>query len=782
MMINDRKIIISAGASRLAKVWTRQTLLLSELYTRLATPARGTETLETYLSLPKNQQDALKDVGGFVGGALNGPRRKAGAVAGRDILTLDLDHVPAGGTADVLRRVEALGCGYCVYSTRKHSPAAPRLRVILPLDRTATADEYEACARKLADMIGIDMADPSTFEPSRLMYWPSCCADSEYIYQVGDKHLLSTNGVLGLYDDWHNVASWPQVPGADKAPKRLATRQGDPEEKQGAIGAFCRTYDVLQAVDKFLPGVYEPVPGFDDRYTYTGGSTTGGAIIYDGGKFLFSHHATDPCGGRLVNSFDLVRLHKFGNQDDDAAPGTFTNQLPSYKTMLDLCKRDASVSDLLNKENGERILEAFQKTETGNPVTGNDAELAMFLGGLKGEVLTTDVVRRLMELLGIQIKLNEVTWHVELSGYPKTWSRANAENLLPVRLLDHLRLAGIKGAAKNTVADCLDVIAEENRFNPVTDMFQSAQWDGTDRVPELYDVWGVSDTLSRTLIRKWLLQCVAMAYNDEYNPQGADGILVLQGDQGVGKTSALRQLVPLPRMFKEGAKLDLRVKDTYMQALNAWICELGELDRTTARDSAGLKAFLTQDMDEYRTPYAKKAVQRPRRTSFCGTVNPGEYLIDDTGNRRFWTVSVNRIDLSRLFAITNDGKTQLWAQMAAEYQALPGSFRLSSDDRKLLENINVEHTRSLDFEDELRDLLNFDLDPALWGEFTSAQIATKLEAKPPANRLGRVLAKLAAEDRKISMRISRGQKYYRLPLVSNCAISAFPVEKNCGEA
>ncbi|WP_312282053.1 VapE domain-containing protein, partial [Oscillibacter sp.] len=473
----------------------------------------------------------------------------------------------------------------------------------------------------------------------------------------------------------------------------------------------------------------------------------------------------------------LVRLHKFGDQDDDAAPGTFTNQLPSYKTMLDLCKRDASVSDLLNKENGEKILEAFQKTETGNLAAGNDAQLAMFLGGLKGEVLTTDVVRHLMGLLGIQIKLNEVTWHVELSGYPKTWSRANAENLLPVRLLDHLRLAGVKGAAKNTVADCLDVIAEENRFNPVTDMFRSTQWDGVDRVQELYDIWGVSSALSRTLIRKWLLQCVAMACNDEYAPQGADGILVLQGDQGVGKTSALRQLVPLPRMFKEGAKLDLRVKDTYMQALNAWICELGELDRTTARDSAGLKAFLTQDMDEYRTPYAKKAVQRPRRTSFCGTVNPGEYLIDDTGNRRFWTVSVNRIDLSRLFAITNEWKTQLWAQMASEYQALPGSFRLSSDDRKLLENINVEHTRSLDFEDELRDLLNFDLDPALWGEFTSAQIATKLEARPPANRLGRVLAKLAAEDPRIIARLRDGRKMYRLPLLSNCVVSTFPTEK-----
>jgi len=781
MMINDQKIIISTGASRQAKVWTPQTLLISELYAKLQTPARGQETLDAYMSMQKAQQDTLKDVGGFVGGEIVGGRRKAGSVRGRDVLTLDLDHIPAGQTDAVLRRVEGLGCGYCVYSTRKHSPAAPRLRIVVPLDRTATPDEYEAVARKLAEMIGMEMADPSTFEPSRLMYFPSCCADSEYVYQTGDKPLLSADGMLGLYADWRNVAAWPQVPGAEKAPKRLAARQGDPEEKQGVIGAFCRTYDVLQAMDAFLPGVYEPVPGFDDRYTYTGGSTTGGAIIYDGGKFLFSHHATDPCGGRLVNSFDLVRLHKFGDQDDDVAPETPTNRLPSNIAMLELCKHDATVSDLLHKENGQKILEAFQKTETGNPVTPNEAELAMFLGGLKGEVLTTDVVRRLVALLGIQIKLNEVTWHVELSGYPKEWSRANAENLLPVRLLDHLRSAGAKGAAKNTIADCLDVIAEEKRFNPVLEMFTATQWDNADRVTELYDIWGVTDPLSQTLIRKWLLQCVAMAYNDEYNPQGADGVLVLQGEQGLGKTSALRQLVPLPRMFKEGAKLDLRNKDTYMQALNSWICELGELDRTTSRDSAGLKAFLTQDMDEYRTPYARDAVRRPRRTSFCGTVNPGEYLIDDTGNRRFWTVPLDHIDLDRLFAITNEWKIQLWAQMRQEYLATPNAFRLTREERQQLEDINTAYTRSLDFEDELRDMLNYDLPSEQWGEFTSAQVASRLEAKPSANRLGRVLAKLTGEDCRITSRLREGRKLYRLPLLSNCVVSPFPAVSSAEE-
>ena len=163
-MLNDRQITISVGASRKATVWQPQTPLLSELWERLRLPHRSTETMEQYLALTKGKQDELKDVGGFVAGQLAGQRRKAGAVLGRDVITLDLDSIPAGGTDDVCRRVEALGCGYCIYSTRKHMPSAPRLRILLPLDRTCSADEYEPCARKMAEMIGIQCADPTTFE------------------------------------------------------------------------------------------------------------------------------------------------------------------------------------------------------------------------------------------------------------------------------------------------------------------------------------------------------------------------------------------------------------------------------------------------------------------------------------------------------------------------------------------------------------------------------------------------------------------------------------------
>lgn len=758
-MTNDRQITISVGASRRATVWQGRTLLISELYDKLRLPARSTETMAEYLALPKGQQDDLKDVGGFVAGALNGPRRKAGAVAGRDVLTLDLDNIPPGGAANVAGRVEGLGCGYCIYSTRKHTPAAPRLRVLLPLDRTCTADEYEPCARRMAEYIGLELADPTTFEASRLMYYPSCCADGEYVYYAADKPMLSVDGLLATYKDWRDFTSWPAVPGA-VSPARLAAKQGDPLVKKGVVGAFCRVYGIETAMDKFLPGVYAPVDAMPGRYTFTGGTTTGGAVLYDNGKFLYSHHATDPCGGRLVNAFDLVRLHRFGELDDEAKPKTLAHQLPSYKAMEDLCRADATVTDLLNRTRGEEIMAAFQSSDDRD----GSLELARYLGGLKGEIMTTSVVSKLLSLLGIHIKMNEITWHAEVEGYPKEWSRANAENLLPIKLLDHLRLAGVKGAAKGAVCDCLDVIAEENRYNPVREMLESVQWDGADRLGDVFDIWGVADPFFKTLIRKWMIQCVAMACNDELSPQGADGVLVPQGAQGIGKTSALRELVPLPRMFKEGARLDMREKDTYMQALNCWICELGELDRTTARDSAGLKAFITQDLDEYRTPYARKSVQRPRRTSFCGTVNPGDYLADETGNRRFWTIPLAYIDLDRLFALTAEWKQQLWGQMYTVYLQEPQGFRLAGGDRARLESINVQHMRALDFELELREQFDFDLPLKDWGEFTAAEISARLFARPPANKLGRVLSKLGHEDERITARLLHGAKLYRLPM------------------
>ena len=230
-MTYDRPIIISAGKSRKDINWQRQTLTVSELYDRLKTPARGVEALSEYTKMKKAQQDDLKDVGGFVAGALAGGRRKANAVTGRDVITLDFDNVPGWQTDAVLATLDGLKCNYCVYSTRKHAPNAPRLRVLIPTDRTMTPDEYEPCARRMADYIGISMADPTTFEVSRLMYWPSCCSDSEFVFRTADEPFASVDSLLASYKDWHDISEWPQVPGSFSYQK-LAVKQGDPEAKR----------------------------------------------------------------------------------------------------------------------------------------------------------------------------------------------------------------------------------------------------------------------------------------------------------------------------------------------------------------------------------------------------------------------------------------------------------------------------------------------------------------------------------------------------------------------
>lgn len=325
-MQNNRMLHISTAGSRKAIQWPGSTIMWSEFTEKLSTPVRGDETLEQYLAFPKAQQDELKDIGGFVGGTLRENRRKQDHVEGRDLLTLDLDNIPAGQTDDILRRVGGLGCAAAVYSTRKHSGYAPRLRVIVPVDRTATADEYEPAARKLASLIGIEFCDPTTFEPHRLMYWPSCCCDSQYVYQVYDKPFCSLDGLLGMYGDWKDVTQWPQVPGAEAMERRRLAKQEDPTTKRGIIGAFCRTYGIVEAMERFIPGMYEET-ATTGRYTYTGGETTGGAIVYDGGLFLYSHHSHDPCCGQLVNAFDLVRLHMYGDKDA-AAKEDFNPQGP----------------------------------------------------------------------------------------------------------------------------------------------------------------------------------------------------------------------------------------------------------------------------------------------------------------------------------------------------------------------------------------------------------------------------------------------------------------------
>lgn len=677
-MQNDRQITISCGNSRKAVDWRQETLLISELWDKLRVPARGKETVAQYLGLKKPQQDELKDVGGFVGGSLNGPRRKARNVTGRDIITLDFDSIPPGGKDDVLRRIGALGCGYCVYSTRKHQPAAPRLRVLLPLDRTVTADEYEPIARKAAEWIGLEFADPTTFDVSRLMYWPSCCADSEYIYFAFDGPLVSASGVLGQYADWRDQEQWPQVPGTQNTYKKLAAKQGDPENKNGVVGAFCRTYDIYRAMDELLPGIYEPCDTMPGRYTYTGGSTTGGAVIYDDGKFLFSHHATDPCSGKLVNAFDLVRLHKFADADDEADPATPTNRLPSYTAMCRFATTLDAVAALMNTERYESAIKDFEGVGPDNSGEAANWMAKLQRNSTTGEPIKTptNVLLALQNdpLLRGRIRLDTFSdrpqgvcplpWgkrEEACEGTVFEWKDAD-DNGLAIYIL---RIFGFW--APNIVAAGLQEHMAKAAFNPVQEYLNSlkGKWDGVPRLDTLFvDYLGAADTIyTRAVTRKGFVAAVARAMlpGCKY-----DNMVILSGPQGIGKSTLLNKMAGT--WFNDSIRT-FEGKEASELLQGTWIVEVAELDAFRHAEVARIKQFLSVKEDNYRKAYGRNANRHPRSCVFFGTTNTAEYLQDTTGNRRFWPIDTGEQPRTKsVFKDLDAERDQLWAEAYTRWQ------------------------------------------------------------------------------------------------------------------
>lgn len=672
----DRKILLSVGNNRRSVNWQSETLMLSEFYDKLRIPARSTETMAEYLGLKKSEQDDRKDIGGFVAGSLAGTRRKAGAVTGRDLITLDFDNIPPGGTEDILRRVEGLGCGYCIYSTRKHAPTAPRLRILLPFDRTATADEYEPAARFMAASIGIEFADPTTFEASRLMYWPSCCADGEYVFYYADKPMLSVDGLLNAitekYGDWKDVTKWPQVPGAENAYRKLALKQTDPLSKGGIVGAFCRTYDIYAAMDKYLDGVYAPADGSHNRYTYLGGSTTSGAVVYDNGLFLYSHHSTDPCSGKLVNAFDLVRLHKFGNMDDEANANTPSNRLPSYNAMCELAVADPTVSKQLAKERAQSAVSDFE--QVAKEATDNESfdwttelELNVQTGAIKSTIDNIWIILENDPNLRGKFALNEFAGRGEVLGElpwsPFTKRRAWSDNDNQGLYWYFEKVYRITGNGK--IDGALSLHSEKHKFNDVKNYLSNLHWDGQPRLDTiLVDYLGAKDrAYVRAVTRKAFTAAVARAMEPGCK---YDTMLILAGPQGLGKSTFLDKMSR--GWFNDGIRT-FEGKEASELLQGVWLLEIQELDAFRKTDVARIKQFLSLRYDRFRAAYGRHVKEIPRCCVFFGTTNTAEFLRDRTGGRRFWPVDVGVEEQTKNVWKDLDGEVdQIWAEAVMRWR------------------------------------------------------------------------------------------------------------------
>ena len=665
----DRKLTISTASSRFATRWPAQELTWEELLARLQTPVRGVEDMTAYLALSKRQQDDLKDVGGFVGGWLKDERRKAGNILSRDLLTLDLDAIPANGTQRVLVMLDTIGAAYAVYSTRKHRPEAPRLRVLLPCSRPLTAEEYEPVARRVASWIGMGMADRTTFEASRLMYWPSVCKGAEYVCTYGEGPWLDVDRVLATYGDWHDCAEWPTHP--DEAGQALVrgTRQQDPLTKTGLIGAFCRTYDVEAAIAAYLPEVYTPCDSLPGRYTYAAGSTTGGAVIYDEGRYLYSHHATDPAGGQLLNAWDLVRAHLYGELDDDVRPDVPTNKRPSFAAMSELAAADPAVAAKLNRERLDAASEAFGGTqeapEDGDWIkllrTTSKGNLAQTINNiivilehdpaLKGKLGIDDFSSRGMAL-------GPLPW----DGHegPRVWTDTDDAGLLWY-VEERYRITG-RERTLNAVA----LVAERHRYNRLREYLEGLSWDGTPRLDTLLiDYLGAeASAYTRAVTRKSLCAAVARALRPGVK---YDYMPIISGPQGIGKSTLLKTL------GKEWFSDSLQVfsgKDAAEMLQGVWINEIGELSGMSRAEVNDIKGFLSRSEDIYRVPYGRRTQSFPRRCVFFGTTNDMEYLRDATGNRRFWPVDVAQQQPTKsVFADLPSEVDQVWAEAVVRWRA-----------------------------------------------------------------------------------------------------------------
>ena len=202
-----------------------------------------------------------------------------------------------------------------------------------------------------------------------------------------------------------------------------------------------------------------------------------------------------------------------------------------------------------------------------------------------------------------------------------------------------------------------------------------------------------------------------------------------------------------------------------MRATGAWITELGELDYTFKREQSALKAFLTASVDQYRPPYGQGIITRPRRTSFAATVNPTDFLRDDTGSRRFWVVPLTHVDIPALLALSNEWLEQLWAQVRGIYGVDNTAFRLSADDRNTLEAQNRAYDKKLPLEVEVTDVLDFDLPAGQWQELSASDIKRKLAGyNGTAEQVGRGLKKLMQSQSGITSRVLHGRVVYKVPI------------------
>lgn len=675
--ITDRELLIATAGTRTATTWKNTHTTWADFLEKISDPRIGADTTAQYAAMSKTDKDRVKDVGGYVGGHLRGGRRTKTAVIARSMIILDLDNPPIG-LHQHLGDLFPYECA--LYSTRSHAPTKPRYRLATPITRDVTPDEYEAVARRLAADLGIDYFDDTTFEPSRLMYWPSRAIDQDFIFVHNEGPWVNPDDVLARYVDWRDISTWPVSSRMATNPTRGATHQADPTTKPGVVGAFCRAHTITSAIETYLTDTYTPTT-VEGRYTYTRGESTAGLVIYDD-TLAYSHHATDPAsaGGHAVNAFDLVRIHRFGAHDEEAKPGTATSKLPSFGMMQTLALKDEATKKQLAADRLEEARADFDAT--GNQPTPPDDSAVDWLSDLetnkRGEYV--DTVDNLARILQhdpncVEPAYNELKGSLDVRDNRRVpWTRPKPG----WTDTDHSHLTRYVETTyriynQPKLEHALNLVASGRAYHPVRDMLNNLPtWDGQSRVDTLLtDTLGADDNpYTRAVTRKFLCAAVARILKPGTK---FDHVLILVGPQGCGKSTIFNKLGGA--WYSDALTIaDMRDdKKAAEKLLGHWILELSELSGMRKTEVEPVKAFISRTEDTYRPAYGRHVETWPRQCVFGGSTNSQDgFLRDNTGNRRFWPVPVTGApgkEGHHPWALTTDYIQQVWAETLHLYKA-----------------------------------------------------------------------------------------------------------------
>lgn len=673
----DGNLSIAIGLNVSSKVWKNTKITWSNLVQKLATPVVTAETYERFINATKEEQSKIKDVGGFVGGFLTNGRRDKTNVLYRQLITLDIDFSHENFWWDFTMLFD---CAAVIHSTHKSCPEKPRHRLIIPLDREVSQEEYQAIARKVAGDLNIDLFDQSTFDVNRLMFWPSVSLDMEYYFEFQDGPFLEADYILGLYNDWHDTSEWPTATDSTDVIMQAIKKQEDPEDKKGIIGVFCRTYTIQEAIETFLSDVYTPAG--EGRYTYINGSTAAGLIVYDD-KFAYSHHGTDPAGGRLCNAFDLVRIHKFGHLDTGKEKEDKDKK--SFKVMEEFASKDSTTKKHIAEEKfAEAKFEFAEEAKAEVPEEYDTSWTEELDANTKGEYDNSannlNIIIQHDQFLKDVFKLN-IFDNKRYVTRSLPWRKV--DTVEPLRDVDY---SGVRNyiecvygiVSSQKVDDALALEFEKKKFHPIREYICAQKWDGIPRVNTLLiDYFGAEDNAyTRAAIRKTLCAAVARVFEPGIK---FDTALILVGEQGTYKSTFVKKL---GMEWFSDTFTTVQGKESFEQIQGAWLIEMAELSGLKKAEVESIKHYISKREDMFRPAYGRTVETYKRQCVFFGTTNNKDFLRDPTGNRRFMPIDVRPEYATKSVSddLTQDEVNQIWAEAYQLYLAKEPLYLVGDED------------------------------------------------------------------------------------------------------